>query len=261
MTGMRSWMWASCALGRVVTIVQVRSGSTSGRPRHVAHSPAKANGSPSGARDPPRLRRAVRALLPLVEAVGDDEAAPARERVAERRLLGHRLRAGVDELQAELGRVVGPVRDEAPAQHLAARRALAVGRDREHLVARRDVEAPAHLDALADREAVAQDRRVGPASASSARTRLRQRAAMRARRRAPSAGAFGRRGPSRRARRRRAGGRAAAPAVPVPPNGSEMSLTIPKPTASSTMTSETISRKPRSFVCHGAFWRRRDAGP
>ena len=45
---MRSWMWASARLARVVTIVQVRSGSTSGRPRHVAHSPAKANGSPSG---------------------------------------------------------------------------------------------------------------------------------------------------------------------------------------------------------------------
>ena len=41
--------------------------------------------------------------------------------------------------------------------------------------------------------------------------------------------------------------------MPVPPNGSEISLTIPKPTASSTITTSMISRMPRTFRYQGAF--------
>ena len=128
------------------------------------------------------------------------------------------------------------MRDEAPAQHLAARRALAVGRDREHLVAGRDVEAPAHLDALADREAVAQDRRVGPglrvAPAHGYVTRCWFARGVARLLLAPSAdedhdAEHDDDEQEAEQQRRRA--------VPVPPNGSAMSLTIPKPIASSTI--------------------------
>src|SRR5690242_9117254 len=55
-----------------------------------------------------------RVLAPLVEAVGRDEAAAPVEGVAEGRLLGEALCSGVDELRAD-GGILGPVRDEAPA--------------------------------------------------------------------------------------------------------------------------------------------------
>ena len=45
---MRSCTCASCSVASVVTIVHVRSGSTPSAGRQLAHSPAKANGSPSG---------------------------------------------------------------------------------------------------------------------------------------------------------------------------------------------------------------------
>ena len=66
--------------------------------RHDAHSPAKANGAPSAR----VIQGGVAVARPLVEAVGDDQAAPARERVAERGPLGDGLGARVDRLDAEL---------------------------------------------------------------------------------------------------------------------------------------------------------------
>ena len=45
---MRSWTCASCSEASVVTIATVRSGSTPSAGRQLDHSPAKANGSPSG---------------------------------------------------------------------------------------------------------------------------------------------------------------------------------------------------------------------
>ena len=76
------------------------------------------------------------------------------------------LRARVDELEAQRLRVLGPVRDEAPAQQLAARLALAVGRSRaSDVVAGRDVVARAHLHATR-RAAKRARRRDGSGAAS-----------------------------------------------------------------------------------------------
>ena len=41
--------------------------------------------------------------------------------------------------------------------------------------------------------------------------------------------------------------------VPAPPKGSVTSLTIPKPSASSTMTSSRMIRKPRALMYQGAL--------
>ena len=71
------------------------------------------------------LLPSARDWLPFVEAVGRDEAAPAAERGAERRLVGHALGAGVEHPAADRG-VLRPRRNEAPAEHhrlaLAGRR-------------------------------------------------------------------------------------------------------------------------------------------
>ena len=62
------------------------------------------------ARDPVR-----HAAGPLVEAVGDDQAAAALERVAVGGPLGDRLGAGVDRLGGDLGRVRQPRTARAPS--------------------------------------------------------------------------------------------------------------------------------------------------
>src|SRR5436853_205099 len=54
-------------------------------------------------------------LLPFVEAVGDHQAVPRREGLAEGRRGGNRLGLRVDRLVAEL-LVLRPERDQAPAQ-------------------------------------------------------------------------------------------------------------------------------------------------
>ena len=86
--------------------------------------------------DVERLLGSGRLRAPFVEAVGDDQAAKALERAA-----------GTPDARATVStraliifsprvRALGPGWHEPPAQQLAARRALAVGRDRQHLVAR-----------------------------------------------------------------------------------------------------------------------------
>ena len=112
-TGMRSCSARTGPAAAVVTIAQERSGSTSRDApfgRHDAHSPANANGSPSGAGDPVR-----HAAGPLVEAVGDDQAAAALEGVAVGRALGDRLGAGVDRLGGDLARSRTPRTARAPS--------------------------------------------------------------------------------------------------------------------------------------------------
>ena len=114
---MRSCSERTGPAAAVVTIAHERSGSSSrGAPfgRQDDHRPANANGSPSGAGDPVRD-----AAGPLVEAVGDDQAAAALERVAIGRPLGDRLGAGVDRLGRDLARIRCPERHEPPAQQRA----------------------------------------------------------------------------------------------------------------------------------------------
>ena len=86
--------------------------------------------------------------VPLVVAVGRQQAAPRRERAPERGLLGDRLHARVDHPAADLG-VLGPGRDQAPGQRAElplgghALLALLLGRrpldDGVHLLGRGDV--------------------------------------------------------------------------------------------------------------------------
>lgn len=54
-------------------------------------------------------------LLPLIEAVGGDEAAAAEKRLAPDGLFHEAFGFGVDGAEAELLRVGAPIRDEAPA--------------------------------------------------------------------------------------------------------------------------------------------------
>src|SRR5690606_40183725 len=73
--------------------------------------------------------------LPLVEAVGGDEAAILGERPPERRLLRHRLQPGID---VDCPGVLGVVGDEAPG-HLAEPRSeehTSELQSRENLVCR-----------------------------------------------------------------------------------------------------------------------------
>ena len=108
-------------------------------------------GAPASARTGPRSRTARRPCipmctgclppgvdLPLVEAVGRNQAAVPAKGGAERRLLGDRLGARVDHLRADR-RILGPARDESPAHLDAFARAVgALAHDR-HLLHRRDV--------------------------------------------------------------------------------------------------------------------------
>ena len=78
-------------------------------------------GEPILAADQVGLLRLGIQLLPLVEAVGDDQAAAAAKAVAVGGLLGGALGAGVDHAVAD-GRVLGPGRDQAPAQKVQGAR-------------------------------------------------------------------------------------------------------------------------------------------
>ena len=60
-----------------------------------------------------------RGLFPFVKVVGRHQAAPALERLAEGRLAVDALGLGVDVGEADLD-VLGPVGDQAPAQHVEA---------------------------------------------------------------------------------------------------------------------------------------------
>ena len=152
---------ARCARNAsVVTIEQLRSCEPSGR-RQVAHSPAKANGSPSARVIHSGCFAAVRPLLPLVEAVGDDQAAPranaSRKPRAARSIVSARALIILSPSFSSLAQCgTRPQRSSSPRGSPSL-----VGRDREDVVAGRDVEALADLDRLADREAGAQLGRVG----------------------------------------------------------------------------------------------------
>jgi autotransporter-associated beta strand protein len=89
------------------------------------------------------LRLGVGALLPLVEAVRDDQAPAPLERRAKRRLVGDCLRAGVDHAVADF-RIVGPRRDQPPVAELPLPLAV-LQRDRQHLLSRRDVVAQSEV--------------------------------------------------------------------------------------------------------------------
>jgi len=80
----------------------------------------------------------VALALPLEEAIRGHEAAPALERIAEHRLVLHRLDARVDH-ERRLPARARPVRHEAPPHHLDAPRSVAHDHDRRRL-RRRDVE-------------------------------------------------------------------------------------------------------------------------
>ena len=79
------------------------------------------------------------ARLPFVVAVHRDQAALLGEQALERRLLGERLRAGVDHLRADLA-VLGPARDQSPVERLDPHDAVGPGDDAVDVLRRRDVE-------------------------------------------------------------------------------------------------------------------------
>ena len=85
-----------------------------------------------------RLLGAARDGLPLVEAVGGDEAAPLLERLAEDRALGERLGPGVDQRRGALTSDKSPRHDP---QHTVA----LVGGDGVHVVGGRHVVARCQL--------------------------------------------------------------------------------------------------------------------
>ena len=111
---------------------------------------------------------------PLEEAVRRDQAAPARERVAEHRLVPQGLDPGVDHQRRPRPAAAGPVRDQPPPHHLDQARAVAQDHDRRGL-GRGDVEArlpPRGLRGLSERgleildEAVLTGQRVAAAHGS-----------------------------------------------------------------------------------------------
>jgi hypothetical protein len=92
----------------------------------------------STATEADRLLPPVAADLPLVEAVGDDQASPAADESAVGALLEQRLGPGVDHLVGDPS-VLRPVGDESPAQERRLARAVLASAYREHALARRDV--------------------------------------------------------------------------------------------------------------------------
>ena len=132
-TGIRLCTGSMRALGPVVMMEQLRSHWPSGA-FHTLHSPAKAKRSPDLSTKRSGMRRGPLAK-PLVEAVGQDQAAPLVEDGAETRLL-QGVVAQVDHAVAH-GDVFRPPGHQPPAHQLGA--ALALVRDDEHLLSRRDV--------------------------------------------------------------------------------------------------------------------------
>ena len=141
-TGIRLWIGAMNAFGRVVTIVNVRCQMPLSGSWRPVHRPASASGRSAGS----WIRigwRDVPVAQPLVEAVDRDEAAPPAERVAEQRAGGDGLRPRVERAGRD-PRVVGPARDQAPA--IADDGALLVALDDDGgLVRRGDVEPAARV--------------------------------------------------------------------------------------------------------------------
>ena len=157
-TGMRS---CRVAIGRVGARREDRAGPQRAlrrSPCQIDHRPANANGSWSSRVMWNGCLGRAGGASPLVEAVGDDQAAVALEGAAEGRLLGGRLHAGIDHLRADRGVLAQTAR--APSAAARPRGSLLVGRDGQHLIGWRDIEALADLDRLADREA-GPDRLVG----------------------------------------------------------------------------------------------------
>ena len=94
MTGIQLWMGWMTSFASVVMMVHETTGSPFGS-RHVYQRPAKANAPPRCQRDAHRpLSRAI--SLPLVEAVGGDQAAPALQGGTEAGLVGDPLGPRID---------------------------------------------------------------------------------------------------------------------------------------------------------------------
>ena len=114
---MRWWMGLSSSFAEVVMMAHVGIELPSGS-FHIDQIPAKAKGSPD--RKATRMGRLpVGGALPLVEAVGEHEAAPTSEGIAERGLVGDHLGPSVDHAAAD-GAVHGPEGDESPAHEPGA---------------------------------------------------------------------------------------------------------------------------------------------
>ena len=114
---MRWWMGLSSSFAEVVMIAHVGIELSSGS-FHIDQIPAKAKGFSRPHGDAHGALAGPRAL-PLVEAVGEHEAAPASEGIAERGLVGNRLSPGVDHAAAD-GVVHGPEGNESPAHEPGA---------------------------------------------------------------------------------------------------------------------------------------------
>ncbi len=123
---MRWWMGLSNSLADVVMMAHVGIELSSGS-FHIDQIPAKAKGSPD--RKATRMGRLPDGgAPPLVEAVGEDEAAPASEGVTERRFVDYGLSPGVDHTAAD-GAVLGPERNQPPAHEPGASRLADNGED------------------------------------------------------------------------------------------------------------------------------------
>ena len=114
---MRWWMGLSSSFAEVVMMAHVGIRLPSGS-FHIDHMPAKANGLSRPQGDMHGALAGPRAL-PLVEAVGEHEAAPTSEGIAERGLFGDHLGPGVDHAAAD-GAVLGPEGNESPAHEPGA---------------------------------------------------------------------------------------------------------------------------------------------
>jgi hypothetical protein len=126
------------SLGFVVMIAKLRIRSPVGE-RQFSHKPASAMMPRSASAIAIRLLAAFR-VLPFVKVVDRHKAAPAFKRFAESRLALDPFRLGVDVGKADLD-VLGPVGDQAPAQHVeAALPGLGIVADDGQGVGRRDVQ-------------------------------------------------------------------------------------------------------------------------
>jgi len=101
------------------------------RPEPGLEQGGKAERRAIGAVDEERLLAAA-LRLPLVIAVGRDQAAPPAYRVLEGGLLQHRLRAGVDQ-QCKPAGVLDPARQQSPAHQAEMARAILAPYDRNRL--------------------------------------------------------------------------------------------------------------------------------
>ena len=117
-TGIRLWSSAHNSFGVVVMTAKERTRSSPGGCQ-FSHKPANRHNAAIGERNRVWLLDGPR-LLPFVEVVDRHKAAPSFERFAQSWLALDPLRRGVDVGEADLD-VLGPVGDQAPAQHIELR--------------------------------------------------------------------------------------------------------------------------------------------